>query len=287
MYGLSVLMSVYYKENPKFFDLALNSILVEQTKMPDEFVLVCDGDLTHDLNDVIKKYEKEFPRVVKVYRLDVNSGLGTALNYGLLKCSYDLVARADSDDICVRERFEQQMQYMNENPDVSVISSYIDEFDEDWNVPFNTKKLPLNHDELVKMSRMRNPLNHMAVMFRKKDVLSVGSYQHMPYTEDYYLWVRIIAAGKKIGNIDKVLVHARVGNGMLGRRSNRSQILGWYEINKYMLDNHMINGFEKMRNMFLIRVFVFMPRTLKRITYSKLLRNRKCRKTMRLYLVII
>ena len=103
MEKFSVLMSVYYKEKPKFFDLALESNLIKQTLPPNEFVLVCDGELTPDLEAVIEKYRKLYPNVLKVYRKE-NGGLGKALNFGLPKCSYPLVARSDSDDVCSADR---------------------------------------------------------------------------------------------------------------------------------------------------------------------------------------
>ena len=83
----SVLMSIYSKENPAFFDLSLNSILCEQTIIPNEFVLVCDGPLNEELEKVIEKYLTLYPDILKIYRLEENGGLGEALQYGLTKCS--------------------------------------------------------------------------------------------------------------------------------------------------------------------------------------------------------
>lgn len=272
--GFSVLMSVYYKEKPNYFDLALHSILVDQTVLPNELVLICDGPLTSELDAVIEKYCVLFPTIIKLFRLEENGGLGRALNFGLTKCCYPIVARADSDDICVSTRFEIQTEYMKLHPDVSVISSYIDEFNEDWTRPFSEKRLPLDHESLIKRAKRRNPFNHMAVMFRRDDIIEAGSYQHVPYAEDYDLWVRTAALGKKFGNVDRVLVHARVGNGMIGRRSNKAQIASWKIINNHLLEGHMINRFERFCNGIVIRVFVYMPKWAKKMAYEKVLRKR-------------
>ena len=184
MEHFSVLMSVYYKEKPEYFDSSLESTLINQTIHPDEFVLVCDGDLTPELEKVIEKYQVLFPDILKVYRKE-NGGLGKALNFGLPKCSFPLVARADSDDICAPTRFEKQLKYFEEHPDVGIISSFIDEVDSDWSTPNNIKRLPLTHEELFQMAKFRCPLNHMAVMMRKEDIIRIGSYHHIPYIEDY------------------------------------------------------------------------------------------------------
>ncbi|MBO4693925.1 MAG: glycosyltransferase [Clostridia bacterium] len=270
----SVLMAVYYKENAQYFDLALNSIFEKQTVKPSEFVLVCDGPLGEDLNGVIEKYQSEYPEVFRVYRTEKNQGLGNALNYGLERCSHNLVARADSDDVCCENRFEEQIKYMAEHQDVSVVSSYIDEFETDWAVPIRKKELPLTHKELVEMAKFRNPINHMAVMFRRDDIMEIGSYHHLLYLEDYELWVRAIIDGKKLGNIGKVLVHARAGREMLARRGNKEYIKSWRVLSKYMLTNGMINKFQYVRNMIAIRAFVCLSLRLRKKLYGGFLRKK-------------
>jgi glycosyltransferase involved in cell wall biosynthesis len=272
MENFSVLMSVYFKENPKFFDLSLESNLVKQTLIPNEFVLVCDGTLTPELESVIEKYQNLFPEIFKVYRKE-NGGLGKALKFGLPKCSYPLVARADSDDICAEDRFEKQVAFLTEHNDIGIISSYIDEFSEDWNKPDRVKTLPLMHDDLYQMAKFRNPLNHMSVMMRKDEIIKIGSYHHVPYVEDYELWVRSMINGIKISNIGEVLVHARTGNGMVQRRGTKKYIKSWHTLNKEMIDAGMIGYFTYFRNMLAITAFVFMPVGLKEFVYKKILRK--------------
>lgn len=269
----SVLMSVYEKENQEFFDLSLKSNLENQTRKPDEFVLVCDGPLTSELNQIVAKYQKKFPNIVRVYQLKQNQGLGKALNFGLSKCSYDIVLRSDSDDICVDNRFEIQVKYMELHPEIAVCSSYIDEFDLDWTKPEKIKTLPVENDRLYKMAKFRNPINHMASAFRKTIILKVGSYHNLPYVEDYELWVRTLVNGYHMANIDKVLVHARIGNGMITRRGNRQYISSWKKLNKYMLQSSMINFFEYHRNIVAVRVFIYMPPIIKRAMYNIVLRK--------------
>ena len=126
----SVLISVYFKETPKFLEKALDSIF-NQTLKPDEVVLVKDGILTKELEEVISvekdKFNKNNIGFVCV-QLEKNMGLGIALQKGLEKCKYDYVARMDADDIATDTRFEYQMKYMNEHKDISVLGGYIDEF---------------------------------------------------------------------------------------------------------------------------------------------------------------
>lgn len=268
----SVLMSVYNKENPSFFDMSLKSVLVEQTLLPDEFVLICDGELTDELELVIRKYQVEFPVVFKVFRKE-HGGLGNALNFGLTKCSNNIVARADSDDISDPNRFQIQMSFMTEHPDVSVLGSYIDEFENDWHKPHALKQVPLSNAEIRKRAKLKNPMNHMSVVLRKDSILSVGSYIDVPYVEDYHLWVRAMLAGYKFANLNKCLVHARVGNGMIARRSNIAQINSWRRVNKLMLSSHFVSVFEYIRNILAISLFVRSPLWLKGVLYKSILRE--------------
>ena len=120
--GYSVLMSVYYKEKPEYLKQSIESIQM-QTLPTDNFVLVCDGPLTQELNDVIAEKEQEMQHVVNVIRLKKNGGLGNALNEGIKYCQNELVARMDSDDIAYPNRCEKQVDVFNTRPEVSVCSS--------------------------------------------------------------------------------------------------------------------------------------------------------------------
>lgn len=270
----TVLMSVYVKENPSFLDLSLESILKKQTLPPNEFVLVCDGLLTPELDAVVEKYVTQYPNILKVFRLPVNGGLGKALNYGLGQCSYGLVARADSDDVCAKDRFQLQVNFLKNNPDIAVVGGSIQEFVDNPDVPLRRKNNPSTPDGAYNKAKISNPLNHMTVMFRKDVVLSLGSYRDVPYLEDYDLWTRLMIAGYKVSNINEILVYARVGNGMASRRSNHKQIEGWRKISANMLSNGMINKWEYYRNMLYIKGFVYMPLNLKEFIYNTLLRKK-------------
>ena len=270
----SVLMSVYHKEDPENFDMALHSILVNQTMLPNDFVLVCDGPLTKELDSVIEKYCSLCPEILKVHRLEKNGGLGNALNYGLSLCKCDLVARADSDDVCVPTRFETQVAYMQSNPQVAVCSSDIAEFESNPQKPQRIKRMPQEHGELYKMAKFRNPINHMAAMVRKKVIEEVGSYIHLHYLEDYYLWLRVLCSGYELGNIGQVLVHARVGNGMVQRRGSKQYISGWNTLSKYMMKHKMIGLPGYCKNMICVSAFVFIPPFARDFLYNKILRKR-------------
>lgn len=274
MQKFSVLMSIYYNEKPKYFDLCLRSILIEQTILPDEIVLVKDGKLTEELEFVIEKYQKKFPRIFNIIALEDNVGLGNALNIGLAKCKYDIVMRMDSDDISVPERFEKQLKYMMKHKDVSVLGGFIGEFKDDKNKIERIKTMPCSYDEVKKYAKFRNPMNHMTVCFRKKDILEVGNYQPLFYLEDHYLWARVLVNNKKIENLPYVLVYARVGNGFISRRGNKNYIKGWKKLQNYLYENKIINFVEKSRNILGMYVMVYIPDEGRAYLYDNVLRKK-------------
>ena len=125
----SVLISVYYKESPVFLHQSLESIF-QQTLLPTEVILIKDGPLTKELNEVIEEYATKYSEL-KIISLTQNQGLGKALNEGLRYCSYDLVARMDSDDVAKSDRFKRQIQIFQECPELDIVGAWIDEFEED------------------------------------------------------------------------------------------------------------------------------------------------------------
>ena len=271
--SFSVLMSVYYKENPQYFRRALQSNIIDQKMPPTQLVLVCDGPLTEELDEVINEYENNYPNIMKVCRLDENNGLGNALRYGLTQCDYDLVARSDSDDVCTPNRFALQVAYMEANPEIAASSGTIDEFSEDYTKPQRVKHMPLTHEELCKYAKKRNPLNHMATIFRKKDILEVGSYEHLQYLEDYFLWVKLIAANKKISNLDELLVHACVGNGMVERRGDKRYIKSWKALGKYMIKYKLQSYPGYFTGIAKVSLWCYMPSGFRTFVYKKFLRK--------------
>ena len=214
--NFSVLLSIYKKEQPEFYKQCIDSILA-QTKLPTEIVLVKDGPLTKELEEIVGICKNKFS-TFKVISLPVNQGLGKALNEGLKHCSYDIIARMDTDDIAKPYRFEKQLKVFQKNPDVDIVSSWIDEFEDSTSNVISTRKLPENHDEIYKYAQKRNPINHPVVMFRKTAVEAAGGYKHFPLFEDYYLWVRMLLNGARFYNIQESLLFFRFSQDMFKRR---------------------------------------------------------------------
>jgi len=229
-------MSIYAKEKPVFFNLAMESIYNRQTSKPSEIILVQDGPLTDDLYESINQWSAKLTGVLKVVVIKDNVGLGDALNLGLMHCSNELVARMDTDDICEPYRFESQLKEFSKDSDLSVCGSNIKEFDDSIDIILSERKVPQSHIDIMKLCVKFNPFNHMTVMYKKSHVVQAGGYRHLPWMEDWYLWLRMLALGFKGLNLPQSLVYARTGSAMIARRSGIKYVKSEWEITKIKIE---------------------------------------------------
>ena len=130
---LSVLISVYKSEKPCYLDSSLESVIKNQTLKPNNVIIVEDGPLTTGLYDVISKWCNNPDVPITIIKNEVNLGLTKSLNRGLEYVNTDLVARMDSDDMARPNRFELQVKFFNENPNIDIIGGAIHEIDENGN----------------------------------------------------------------------------------------------------------------------------------------------------------
>lgn len=271
--NFSVLMSVYTGERAEYLNRALESILVNQTYKPSELIIVADGELTKDLYKTIYKYKKIYTNIIKLVQLPQNIGLGRALNEGLKYCSYDWVARMDSDDISVSNRFEKQVDYIIKNPNTDVLGAWISEFHDNPQDIESVRRTPESHSKILKYAQTRNPINHPVVFFNKNTVTQVGGYEHCPFFEDYWLWVRLLHNGAIFYNIQDSLLLFRANNSMYERRGGISYIRHEYAFLKKMRNIQFISNFTFLKNL-LYRVGVrIIPNNIRVILYQKVLRK--------------
>ena len=236
----SVAISVYKSDNPMCFDRALSSITDLQTIKPDEVVLVVDGPVSNDIDLVIKKYEDKYS-FFNVIRLEKNGGLGNALKIAVENAKYNLIARMDSDDVSVNTRFEEQLSFFVNNPDIDIVGGDITEFiDKESNV-VGKRSVPKSNLEIREYMKTRCAMNHVSVMYKKASVMDAGGYQDWFWNEDYYLWIRMWLNGAKFANTGTVLVNVRVGEEMYQRRGGAKYFNSEKGLQDYMLQHNMIN----------------------------------------------
>lgn len=268
----SILMSVYIKEQPIYLKEAIDSML-NQTVLTDDFVIICDGPLTTELNAVLLYYSHKFPTLFNIIRLRQNGGLGKALNVGVANCQHELIARMDSDDISVSNRIELQLREFKQNPHLDVCGGQIAEFTNKQSHVTGLRVLPCTSKDIERFFPKRNPMNHMTVMFKKSSVIAAGNYEEMPFAEDYFLWGRMLYLGAKMKNISSILVYARTGNGLIARRGGLLYARKIVCLQLKFMRLGLISPFRCLINCFIRVVVSVLPGKIRSFIYLRGLRN--------------
>ena len=268
----SVLMSVYDKELPENLNQSLESMLM-QTYPPSDFVLVCDGKLTNELNIIVKSFQNEYKQIFRIVRIDENVGVGKAMNKGIKACRCDYIVRMDSDDVSLPDRCIKEMLLFAVMPELDMVGSFVEEFDDETDETVAIKKVPLLQKDIESFCKRRNPFNRQTLAFRKSKAIEAGGYSDLKLCEDYEFAARMLANGAKGQNIPEVLVRYRVD-------SSTSEIRKSWRLTKaFIAVRWMIftDGFIGFRDFFtpcIMQLMLFLlPMRFTRWVYRKFLRD--------------
>lgn len=270
MKEFSLLMSVYKGEKAEYLTMCFDSIF-RQTVQPTEIILVEDGPLSRSLDEAIAKEKTRFPQI-KCVQLPTNQGLGNALNKGLEACSCDIVARMDTDDICMPERFETQIRFLSEHPDIDVLGAWISEFDNSTANIVAVRNLPEKHENIFQFGKKRNPINHPVVMFRKQAVIDAGGYQPFPLFEDYYLWARMLNQGYRFHNLQQSLLLFRRSPEMVRRRGGLTYAHNETQFLQKLHEIGYISRWDLVRNISQRYIVRLAPNWVRSLIYKHLIR---------------
>ncbi|WP_103030328.1 glycosyltransferase [Salinibacter altiplanensis] len=199
----TVLMSVY--NGLPYLDQAIESIL-GQTFSEFEFLIIDDasGDGSRE---VLKDWAKRDRRIRLIFH-DENRGLGYSLNEGVKEARGTWIARMDDDDISFPDRLERQVAYLDDHPNVDILSGWAIDCDADGK-PLRLRQVPVSHGEIVRLI-WTIPMIHPAVIFRREAVLEAGSYsKKLRRRQDYDLWFRCAAEGHRFDNLPEPLIYYR------------------------------------------------------------------------------
>ncbi len=269
----SVLMSVHAREEAAHFAEAIQSLL-NQTVVTDDFVIVCDGPLTKELDAVLETVVSENPGLFQILRLPENVGVGLAAQAGLAVCKNELIAKMDADDIALPDRCEQQLACFAANPDLAILGGYIEEFDNRTGNVFAIRAVPGDNEGIRKYARRRNPINNVTAMYKKSAAMEAGGYRDLRRGEDYDLYLRMLIGGSYAENLPRTLVKVRVDSDTHRRRTSWAALTGcagiWW--------NAYRSGFSSLADLLICLCgelfLVICPGWLQRVIYVKFLRKR-------------
>lgn len=268
----SVLMSVYYEEKPEYIRECFDSLL-NQTVKASQWVIVKDGPLTNDLENILNEYDEKYPNMIKFVSMKENVQLGRALRAGVKACDYELIARMDTDDICVTDRFEKQLNEFLKDSQLDICGSYIKEFTGSFDNILSERLVPLTNKEIIQYQKRRSSYNHMTVMFKKTAVLKSGNYEHAPLMEDDMLWTRMILSGCKGNNIPEYLVYARTGLDMINRRGGYSYFKKYKSSRKKVYKLGLASYWDYLYTIIVQFIVAMMPQKLRQLVFIKMLRS--------------
>lgn len=270
--NFSVSMCVYGKDNPEWFKTAVDSIL-DQTVKPNEVVLVVDGPVPKELDEIICQYEKN--PIFKLIRFEENQGHGNARRAGLQACTNELVAIMDADDISAPNRFEKQLMVFSQNSNLAIVGGNITEFIDEPDNIVGQRVVPTDDFQIKDYMKKRCPMNLVTVMFKRSMVEEAGGFIDWYCEEDYYLWLRMALKNMSFANVEENLVNVRVGKDMYQRRGGWKYFKSERDLQKYMRKNKIIGFgtyFVNVTKRFIVQVLL--PNRLRGWVFQKFARKK-------------
>ncbi|WP_310964420.1 glycosyltransferase [Nocardioides terrisoli] len=271
----SMLMSTWAGDDPDQLRDAYRTSVLEQTRPPDEVVLVQDGPVPAALARVVEELTGRSEVPTRVVRLPRNIGLGPALDAGLAACSHEIVARMDSDDLSAPERFERQLPLIEAGADI--VGSGLWEFGRDRDDVVGRRTPPIDPDEIRRVIRFRDPFNHPTVVYRRSAVAAAGGYTDLALLEDYLLFTRMVEGGAVPANLPDPLVYYRVGEGAYARRGGAALLRSELALQRRLRMLGITSRAEYLRNVVVRGGYRLVPEGVRKVAYRSLLANRSTR----------
>lgn len=268
----SLLMSTWAGDRADHLRLAFRSSVHDQTRPPAEVVLVQDGPVPAELAAEIAALVADSPVPVQHLPMAHNVGLGPALDAGLAACRHEIVARMDSDDVSVPERFERQLPVIEAGADI--VGSGLWEFGEHPEEVVGRRTPPTDAAEIRRVIKFRDPFNHPTVVYRRSAVQTAGGYTDMALMEDYLLFTRMVEGGAVPANLAEPLVRYRVGDGAYARRGGKALLRSELALQRRFRTLGLTTRSQYLRNVAVRGGYRLVPEGVRKVAYRSLLANR-------------
>jgi glycosyltransferase involved in cell wall biosynthesis len=261
----ALLLPVHASDRAEFVRQAFHSAVQEQTLPPDHVVLVQDGPVPAPLAACIAELRAQCPVPLTFVPLEHNRGLGPALDAGLAASPYDVVARMDSDDVAMPQRFAVQLPLITSGADI--VGAGLLEFGSDTTDIVGCRTPPSDPDDIVRYARIHDPFNHPTVIYRREAVLKAGGYGDLPLMEDYWLFARMLANGARPANVSEPLVYYRVGAGAYQRRGGRNLLHAELALQRRLRSEGFTSRTQYARNVLIRGGYRLLPWWVRRAAY--------------------
>ena len=266
---MAVMLPVYKNDNPIFMGKAVESILFQSYRNIHIYVGV-DGPVGENLKENLDLLDSQV--MVDVVWFPENRGLACVLNDLVTLCKkegYDYYARMDADDISEKDRFEKQVNFLENHTEVDVVGGAIEEIDGEGKKRGKHVEYPLTHEDCRKFFRYRGPLAHPAVMFRARYFEKVtGGYRNeYRKNQDTMLWFDGFMNGCEFANLKDTVLNFRVNDDFYNRRN------GWKRAKQMLRDRLKMNKaleYDISANLFAFGMFcmTISPSWIKKFLYK-------------------
>jgi glycosyltransferase involved in cell wall biosynthesis len=136
-------------------------------------------------------------------------GLAGSLNLGIAMARASLIARFDSDDICLPYRFEHQVAFLDAHPEVGVLGGCLEIFSPEIGT-IAIRHYPTDPTIIARRFQTTTAIAHPTVMMRKSILERFGGYDpSFRFAEDLDLWLRLLNHDVRFANLSEVLVRYR------------------------------------------------------------------------------
>lgn len=270
MLPISVLLPVYSKVDVDDFVRAYESV-EGQTSPADEIIVIVDGPVDAKIEEFLSSKESDHLTVV---RFAENRGLAAGMREGFRVARHRWVARQDSDDVSLPERFERQWPVVSTGLYAAVGGAML-EFDGDPSNVVRTRVTPSEPEDIARYARTHNPMNHPTVIFDREAVAEVGGVHDVHYMEDYDLFARLLSRGYRLRNLREALVLFNAGDDMFDRRTDSRMARAERTMQGNLVRYGLISRPRAAFNFALRQGFRSLPRPLLKFAYQQLFDRRQ------------
>lgn len=244
--------------------------IVNQT-FSDWELIMCDDGSNDDTYEIAISYKEKYPEKIIVLQNEKNRGLNYTLNKCLKQAKGKYIARMDGDDRCDKERFAIEINVLEKEPEISIVSTDMEFFDESgvWG-KISHPEYPMPED-FVKES----PFCHAPCMVKREAYMKVKGYSvsdKLLRVEDYHLWIKMYKCGYRGKNIHKCLYQMRDDRNAYSRRSFKNRL------NEYYVKRLAIRTFRLKKWNYLLALRPIIVGLLPNCVYDKLHKGRLAKK---------
>lgn len=268
MIKFSLLLPVHIGINFNDFKKSFDSLINQKLK-PNEFLIIFDGPVKRLIVDYVELFKKK--NRIKLIRNIKNIGLGASLKKGILISKFNIIIRADSDVIYNVNRNKEMISFYLKNKSIDIFGSWM--LETDVNKKYFQKKTPHINESIYSKMNFRNPINHPTVMFKKNKIILAGNYRHMPFFEDYYLWLRCKKIRCKFVNIENNLATTTIDLDYIKRRHGLNYFLNFLKFQKTIYKENLVPLPIIIINIFIRLLLIPLSVKLKLLIYKNFLRN--------------